>query len=323
MKILDRILILVFNLCLLLVSIWFILIPLIKSVDAYRFSFKLLDFYSSEYKENETLNSSKVIYDGKVYHKFNYVNGSSYDIEDYDKDEIVKENVDLILKDSEIDIVINHIVDYLFGNLDSFEFILEGNEEEGVLLYYPKTKEFIEVDKVSLFGEKAINHMIDVKETFINFQIICVVAFVFGLGILAYLLLRIGQLRHIIFEYTMFFYAGLFTLLSILCMIILVNVIVKTQGQAPNMNDIMVICWENLHYLFFPFQPDKFDGSYLADLLPEILDVKLFIGFTCVVLMLTLIVELIWLVITLIIKIFGGQIGYKIKQKKYSSINFT
>lgn len=304
MKILDRFLIIVFNICLTLVGVWISLIPVAKSENSYHIGFKICDMYSSKYSEGDEIPSDKLLYNDKLYHKFDYIAGEDYDQE-------IKKDIKVILEDEQIDLITKHLIDYLFGTEEEFGIKMN-------VKHYAKDIGFYEKE-VDVFGLDAIRHMNDVKNLLIAFQIVCVISFVFGLGILAYLILRIGQIRHIVFEYTMFFHAIFFTTISILFMIVLVSTIVKNNGSTPVLDDFMLIGWTYLHYLFFPFQPDKIEASVLADILPELLDTRIFIMMTCIVIISTISLQVVWLIFTLIVKIFGGQIGNKIKQKKYSS----
>lgn len=317
MKILDRFLIIVFNICLTIFGIWISVIPIAKSEKVYQLGYELCDMYSHEYQDGETVDNNHIIYkedDGtiNVYYKFDYIDGMDvYQGSDPNKALDFK----VILTDDQINQITKHIITYLFENVDDFGLKLDVRIYDTENGFYTKN--------VNVFGEKAIQHMHDVKMVFIAFQIICVVSFVFGLGLFAYLLLRIGQIRHIVFEYTMFFHAIFFTTISILFMIVLVGTIIRNNGSSPVINDFMIVGWTYMHYLFFPFQGDKVTGSILMDILPQILDVKIFIMMTIVVVTTTISLQLVWLAFTLIVKIFGGQIGNKIKQTKYSSKTFT
>lgn len=294
MKILDRILILIFTLCLIIVSIWFSAVPIAKNASYYHLQFKINDIYEHENSEGEIVQTEFYYLDG-MYQKAKFT-------------------------DEQLDIMVDHIIEFLFGNKESFELKLEG-----VAVYNKVTKEYeVPVDPdgkpvpVSIFGEAAVTHMDDVKQLFIMFQIISVIAFVLVLGIFAYILIRISQIRKIMFEYTVLFYGGFITILSIYLGVTFVGAISR-YGTNINIDNFTSIAWEYFHFFFFPFQPDKINGSFFNDILTEILTIDLFVVAVVICVVVLTLIQLVWLAFCLIVKIFGGRIGYKIKQLQYST----
>ena len=77
--------------------------------------------------------------------------------------------------------------------------------------------------------------------------------------------------------------------------------------------------WGDVHYLLFPFQPDKIEGSFFNDILTEILTVDLFVLAFAIVICVVITLNLIWLVATIAIRKYGEKIANKIKQSKYSN----
>lgn len=297
MKILDRILILIFTMCLIIVSIWFSAVPIAKNASYYHLQFKVNDIYEHENSEGETVQTVFYYLDGK-YQKAKFT-------------------------DEQLDAMVDHIIDFLFGNKESFEL-----ELEGVSVYNKSTGTYEVIEEpVSIFGEAAVTHMNDVKQLFIIFQIISVIAFVMVLGIFAYILIRISQVRKIMFEYTMLFYAGFVTILSIFGVITFLNFVADVlKHDLPihsnpyfSLDHFISVAWGNFHFFFFPFQPDKIEGSFFNDILTEILTIDLFVVAVVICLVVLVIVQLIWLAFCLIVKVFGGRIGNKIKQFQHST----
>ena len=63
-----------------------------------------------------------------------------------------------------------------------------------------------------------------------------------------------------------------------------------------------LILWKNLHYLIFPFQPEKITGSVLFDTLTCILTTEFFISAVSIVLAVASFVVLLWLLISYFIE---------------------
>ena len=49
--------------------------------------------------------------------------------------------------------------------------------------------------------------------------------------------------------------------------------------------DLATTFWENAHHLFFPFQPEKVEGSFFNDTLTSILTLELFLDAVAIVLL--------------------------------------
>lgn len=294
MKILDRILIVLFTLCLFVVSIWASAVPIAKSKIFYQIQFHLNGIYSYQEEDGEVVQNLFKHRDG--------IN-TRYPSEGY-----------AYFTDEQLDIMIDHIIDFLFGNKESFELELEGIE------YYNEETGHYEIssEKLSVFGDKAVTHMNDVKELFIIFQVVAVVAFVLALGILAYLLIRIAQVRKVMFEYTMLFYGAFITLISVFLIFTFITFF-KDGSYSLTVDSFLNHAWGEFHIFFFPFDEAKREGSMLSDILIEILTLELFIWAVVLVVFVVITVQVIWLAFCLFVKIYGGQIGNKIKQHQYSS----
>lgn len=287
MKILDRILIIIFNICLVIVGLWISIIPITKSESYYKMQFKINDVYEHPDENGEM---TKTV--------FRFLNGQ------YQR---------ALFTDEQLDEMITHIIDFLFNDKESFYL-----ELDDVLVYNSAVGDYVVTDNVSIFGEEAVTHMDDVKNLFILFQIVSVIAFLMFLGILAYLLLRINRVRHILLEYTAIFYVLFITGFSVFFMVTFIQGIIEYQNRF-DMAYYIDLCWRNVHYLFFPFQPDKVAGSFFNDILTEILTLDLFVTAVVLVILSLVVVQVIWLTFTLVMKVFGNKIAYRIKQKRYKN----
>lgn len=292
MKILDRAMILIFNVCLLLVAVWISAIPIAKNPSYYHFQFKVNGIYQSVDEEGNAI-QKPIRYLGGEYSKY-----AKY-------------------SDEQLNVIIEHIIDFLFNDKEEF-----GLEMENVYVSNSKNGEYKLVDKVQVFGDVAISHMNDVKQVFIIYQIISVIAFVMLIGIGAYLLLRIGQVRKILFEYTMLFYGIFISICSIFLMINFIYAIKEWNDNSYYLNfadQYIDTFWRNIHWLFFLFQPDKVNGSFFNDTLTMILTTDLFITAVVLVVLAIILLQVLWLGYTLVMKVFGGRLAYKIKQYKYAN----
>lgn len=318
MKLLDRILIMLFNLCLIIVGVWITVVPIAKTEGLYKLQYRLFGIYSEEYHEGDKVYDDHYLEKetNTVYKVFYYLGG------EYQR---------AVLTNDQLDAVAGHIVEFLFENKESFELKLDD-----VRVYNASTKTYELKDDVLIFGEKAIKHMDDVKYVFEIFQIISVVSFLLLIGTFAYILLRIGQIRKIIFENTMVFIAIFFTVVAGFLMTVFIGTIKEAVEYANKYGGdvqktihyyietkMLNIGWEYMHFLFFPFQSDKVEESMLYDILPEILSLEYFISIVVIVVGFVLLLLFLSLVTSFVLKIFGEKIGKKIKQKKYSSRNIT
>ena len=180
------------------------------------------------------------------------------------------------LSDEQLDAVAEHVVGYLFGDVKDFELVLDGVEIIGGGIQ----------DGVSLFGEKAITHMEDVKGLIRGIQISLIPSAVLMLLLLVYILKK--QKPRDVIKYTLAF---LFIILCAAALFCLWSYL----GSSEN-NPFLLNLWGNLHYIIFAFQGDAYRGSFLADALVYILTLDFFIGAVLLVAAVIAAVLAIWLV---------------------------
>lgn len=161
--------------------------------------------------------------------------------------------------DAQLDEIADHIIDFCFGDKESFALTMDGVTINGV-------KE----DGVQIFGEEAIVHMADVKALFTLGTVFCYVGSFVLIGLIVYVIWHRYAVRRLLLRYTLGFYLSL---LSIAGLFLLVTWIFKEPHRSFT-NEL----WRNLHLLFFAFQPEKIEGSFFSDTLTQILTLDLFMS---------------------------------------------
>ena len=184
------------------------------------------------------------------------------------------------LSNEQLDLVVSHIVDYLSGDKESFELKLDGIYIIGEGL----------TDGVSLFGERAISHMEDVKALIYASKWAVGICTVTLIGLLAFFIARKEKMKKLLFKYSLAFYSAI---LAVALLFVLVSLITATR-EVP----FFLRLWKNLHYIIFPFQPDKVRDSELADALTSILSTSFFMNAVADVLLIVFSAVAIWLFIS-------------------------
>ena len=256
MKIVDRAVILLFNVCLLLLTIIVSAVCVAGAQSFYSKQFEKTGIYAK-------------VENGEEYRlQIHYVSGGDYS--DW-----------ATFSNEQLDKIAEHIISYLFTDQESFELIMDDVLYKG-----------IEVDGVSVFGETSVKHMVDVKELF---QFFIGLAWALGIlttGMIGYMVWRRREVKRLLLKYTLIFYGVFVGLIGIFCGWALMDTIRQDMG----MSDYTRILWANFHHLIFPFQADKFAGSFFADPLTEILTLDLFMGAVVTVLIVLAVVLTAWFV---------------------------
>lgn len=244
-----------FNLCLILLAL---IIP-------------ALCFVSSESFYRATLNScgmyAKIDPDGTEHRRIIYYVGGDRECA-------------ATISNEGIDTVVSHIVDYLSGDKESFELTLDGVYVIGEGI----------VDGVSLFGEKAISHMEDVKELIAAAKWVVGICSLTLLGLIAYFILKREKMKKLLFKYSLTFYG---VLLFAIALFLLVTLITSTKSVPFPLR-----LWKNLHFIIFPFQPGKVRDSELSDALTSILTTSFFMTAVIYVLAFAALAVLCWLFVS-------------------------
>ena len=255
MKLFYKISIVIFNVCLLFSAI---IIPALSMAAS-------KDYYYSQFEKNGIYETS-----GKRT-KIYFVGGEYKHTAEF--------------SDEQLNEIVSHIVDFLFGDKDSFELTLDDVTLNGV-----------PTDDVRVFGDAAVKHMVDVKALMQTALWGSIFGCVICLSLLVLFIIKRKEVAPYILKYTLIFYVALFSLIALFCIWTLIG------SSHYGFLDTM---WTNAHHLLFPFQPEKFEGSFFNDTLTEILTLELFVTAVGVV-MLTMTLSLAaWFVGVFLIKRSG------------------
>ena len=185
-----------------------------------------------------------------------------------------------LFSDEQLDTIIDHIVTFLFEGGDSFALTMDG-----VLLNGEMT------DGVAVFGEAAVTHMADVRDLMTLGRVATVVAAISAPLCLIYLLWRRRECGGAALRYTAVFYGALLLAAGAFCLWTLLS------G-----GDFLSAFWHNAHHLFFPFQPDKVEGSFFNDTLTYVLTIDLFLDATAIVLLTVVALLAAWLTVAVLLR---------------------
>lgn len=165
------------------------------------------------------------------------------------------------LSSEQFDEIIKHMTDYFSNKKQDFSLkmdnvLLNGSIENGV----------------DIFGEEAVTHMDDVRPLFNSVKVITVITvFIAAIGGI-YMLKRKDSVRKIIYKYSL---AVVFSFFGIIALYLGGVFIYHCVGGYGSYFDTL---WSSMHHIFFPFEPDKFSGSFFNDTLTQILSLEFFMN---------------------------------------------
>ena len=261
MKTLDKIFIIIFNLCILFTSIITPALIIASSKEYYRDQFEKNKIYS--HVDDNGIKKSKVI---------PFIGGDG--------------SVKAVFSDDQLNTIIDHTVDYLFGDKESFALKLDE--------VYIMDKGY--TDEVEIFGETAVAHMSDVKSLMKTAMISAIACAAVALILLIWFVLRARDVGKSVVRFTLIFYASLFGFALLFCAGTLI-----TSG-AGTMDAFLYHLWGNIHHLLFPFQPEKYKNSFFNDTLTYILNLDLFINAVVIVLCVAVCILSLWILGALLLK---------------------
>ncbi|MBR6517972.1 MAG: DUF1461 domain-containing protein [Bacilli bacterium] len=185
--------------------------------------------------------------------------------------------------EAQFDEICDHIVDYMFTGKETFAL-----EMDNVYL----NDEF--VDNVSIFGEKAVVHMRDVKVAVITISIIALVLLVVFVLSLVYIIKHRNEFKHILLKYSIYFYLGILGLFIIIALSAFVKMFFDTGYIS--FTYYMDYLWEVLHYIFFIFNQEKIEGSAFNDTLTSLLSIEFFTMIVILVVIIAFINVIAWFI---------------------------
>lgn len=267
MKILDRVLALLFNACLLFSVAVGSVFAIASSPQYYYDQFEATGVYATVNEEGEEV--PKII---------PYIGGDNKTF--------------ACFTDEQLNELIDHIIGYLFTDMESFALVMDD-----VTLYTANNPVWTKTDGVNIFSDVAVSHMADVKGLLQTLGTVALVMGMAGACMLAYFIVRAvkGQ-GGVLFKYTLIFYGTFVGLIGAFCLFTCIQMRVE---EIP-MEYYLDMIWRNFHFIIFP-NPEQATGSFFNDTLTMILSLDLFMAAVVEVLVIIGISVVAWAVLAKIL----------------------
>lgn len=267
MKILDRVLALLFNACLLFSVAVGSVFAIASSPQYYYDQFEATGVYATVNEEGEEV--PKII---------PYIGGDNKTF--------------ACFTDEQLNELIDHIIGYLFTDMESFALVMDD-----VTLYTSSKPVWTKTDGVNIFSDVAVSHMADVKGLLQTLGTVALVMGIAGACMLAYFIVRAvkGQ-GGVLFKYTLIFYGTFVGLIGAFCLFTCIQMRVE---EIP-MEYYLDMIWRNFHFIIFP-NPEQATGSFFNDTLTMILSLDLFMAAVVEVLVIIGISVVAWAVLAKIL----------------------
>ena len=267
MKILDRVLALLFNACLLFSVAVGSVFAIASSPQYYYDQFEVTGVYATVNEEGEEV--PKII---------PYIGGDNKTF--------------ACFTDEQLNELIDHIIGYLFTDMESFALVMDD-----VTLYTANNPVWTKTDGVNIFSDVAVSHMADVKGLLQTLGTVALVMGIAGACMLAYFIVRAvkGQ-GGVLFKYTLIFYGTFVGLIGAFCLFTCIQMRVE---EIP-MEYYLDMIWRNFHFIIFP-NPEQATGSFFNDTLTMILSLDLFMAAVVEVLVIIGISVVAWAVLAKIL----------------------
>ena len=257
MKALNKLSVILFTLCLILLSISLPTLFISTSKSYYKNQFILCESYPTE---NEYL-------------YVRYIGG--------DRNSVAR------FTHTQIDTIIEHITDFLSDKKENFALQMDNVVFNGK-----------ETNNVDIFSTESVTHMLDVKILFKNVKnITTIISFIFILSGV-YILYNRKEIKNFIFNYSLYTFFGLISVI----VIFLLFVIFKIGLSNLSADLFFSTLWEYMHYIFFPFSPDKFTGSFFNDTLTMLLNIDFFMNTVKTVVLFISSFIILWLITTFLLQ---------------------
>ena len=185
-------------------------------------------------------------------------------------------NKSALFTDGQIDLIVDHIVDFLYTDMESFELTLDG-------VYNLDTEKY--EDGVIIFGSQAVEHMAFVKDLLRAARISLIPI---GILLIALIIIMIKKAdAKKVLKYTGVTYAIIAAFAAIFSAWAYL-----TRGPGET---FFYSLWGKMHYLIFPYSNDAFQSSFLLDTLVSILTTEFFLGVILRIVAVLLTTVLIWI----------------------------
>ncbi len=263
MKVLDRVAVILINLAILVV---FIIAPALitaASPDYYADQFEKNGIYEHAGEDGETV-LTRIRFIGGAYGKYAY------------------------FTDGQLDMLSSHIINYLFGDGTTFALKMDDVMLNGEL-----------TDGVDIFGETAVSHMADVKVLMQTAKWCAILLAVLLIGLIAYAVIRRREVGVHVMKYTLIFYS---VLIFLILLFLIITFFAYFDLVSANPAFYLDALWANVHHLLFPFQPEKYEGSFFNDTLTQILTLELFLDAMLIVFSVLAAALVAWLIGAVLLK---------------------
>lgn len=268
MKILDRVLALLFNACLLFSVAVGSVFAIASSPQYYYDQFEATGVYATVDENGNEMR--KVI---------RFVGGAD-------------SGISACFTDEQLNELIDHIIAYLFTDMESFTLVMDD-----VTVLTSSNQRGEQRDGVNIFGDVAVSHMADVKGLLQTLGTVALVMGIAGACMLVYFIVRAvkGQ-GGVLFKYTLIFYGTFVGLIGAFCLFTCIQMRVE---EIP-MEYYLDMIWRNFHFIIFP-NPEQATGSFFNDTLTMILSLDLFMAAVVEVLVIIGISVVAWAVLAKIL----------------------
>jgi hypothetical protein len=258
MKVLNRFLIILFNICLLAVTLAAPALSMMASRTYYHEQFEKTGIYA---QVDEDGNETRTV--------IRFIGGES--------------GQNATFSDEQLDVIADHIITYLFSDKESFQLVMDDVMLNGV-----------ETDGVAIFGPVAVTHMEDVRNLVRFCKTAAIIAGVMMVAIGVYLVWKLKKTGRMILKTSLIFFAVVIGLIVLFCGWAAVATMLS---GGFTMDGFLSTLWTNVHYLLFPFQGDKFANSFMNDPLTEILTLDLFMTAVYRIVIILAAVIVLWLLL--------------------------
>lgn len=221
--------------------------------------------------------------------------------------------------------------DHMFPDQDP-NTILEDVADITIDYYFGNASEYqVTINGVNLFNKDEVRHMKDVKELYINGQIIAVVSIILLVGCLFYLAIHFRRLKKKMIIVTCTFYGILLLLVAGFFLWGYISYYNASASQKEA-NGYFGFAFLNFHYLLFPFDHDKVmlatgQNGYDLYTLTRILNSDLFMDAGIIIGIVVVSTIIIWFTIVILFYKFHAKLTRKIdklhEQARIASESFN
>ncbi len=187
-------------------------------------------------------------------------------------------NMSAAFTPEQFDDIIAHITSFLANKKQGFALQMNGINLNGEI-----------VDNVNIFGEEAITHMNDVRSLFSAAKTALIVCIDLLVICGVYMLIRKKDVRKIIYKYSLGVVITFFSVFVLFFGGVFIKHLISGSGTYFD------TLWLDMHHIFFPLSPEKFQGSSFNDTLTYILTLDFFMNTVITVIINIIATTAVWL----------------------------